>query len=1122
MKHVRISTAFLLIPFLVAGLLAQEGATITGTVTSAETGEPLIGTNVYIGALNLGDASGGDGTYRITVPARLVQGQEADLTVNFIGYRSTIATITLSPGVTTQDFSLERDVLGLEEIVVIGMVGETAAAKMPFAVGRIRAEDLQVPAISAEGALRGKIAGVRVVKGSGQPGSSASVQLRGATSINASGRSQEPLYIVDGVILSDGASMADIDAQDIESIEVVKGAAGASLYGSRAAHGVVQITTSRGKNLALGRTRIAFRSETGYNQLPKKIPYVSNHTFKLAESSYTDDNGHAVASGDFINDDGNWIDPRSADQAGTRAIDWFGDAANGIRFQDNPYKWVATGVPDSLLMYTSGADSGKHYWGPGHRRTAISPPLALPEGGFDQQDRFFDPGQFQITSVSLSQNSPSTNFYASFTNTQEPGVLYNLRGNERNSLRVNLDHNIMETLELSVSTYYAQSTMDEAAERMLANSPFFDITFMPPDVDLLMVDKTDYEREALEGLWAPDTESVFIWADPTNTEEANPIYQLLNRKRERTRNRFLTNVRLNYRPFTWFGLEGNVSLDRTEHARSYFYPKGYKSLSGGGRLGSLDKLNSSNEALNADLTASFLQSLGALTLRSKLRYLYEQDRYEETEAYGSNFAVGKVPSLDVAANTSVGSEKREVLAEGFYFIGGVDYGGKYILDAMLRRDGSSLFGADERWHNYYRFSGAYRISEEPFWAPLKGLFNEFKLRISQGTAGSRPRFTAQYETFSVEGGFVSKENLGNTVLKPEFATETEMGIDFALRDRISVQLTTAKSVIEDQVLLVPMAGYFGYEAQWQNAGTLEAKTLEASVQAVLLQSKDLSWTANLVFDKTTQVITDFNLPAYTWEAPRSQDFFVFYNREGEVLGDMYGVRWLTSMDDLPTGASSDEFDINDDGYVVWVGTGKKYTQGISDSLWGTSSSDGDYGWGMPIAEEDTAGSTFLKMGSVVPDFSYGFSTHLRLGPLSFYALFEGQTGGYIYNMTSQWGMRDNKVAEVDQFGKDDVDKKPTLYYQKLYNVREANSHFIEDGTYFKLQELSLRYNLNLMGTRLTVGVVGRNLLTWTDYSGYDPEVGVGGGEGGSAVMTRFDGYGYPNFRSYSFVFEVEL
>ena len=123
-------------------------------------------------------------------------------------------------------------------------------------------------------------------------------------------------------------------------------------------------------------------------------------------------------------------------------------------------------------------------------------------------------------------------------------------------------------------------------------------------------------------------------------------------------------------------------------------------------------------------------------------------------------------------------------------------------------------------------------------------------------------------------------------------------------------------------------------------------------------------------------------------------------------------------------------------------------------------------------------------------------------------------------------MRDHKTGEENQGGKDDGHKKPTLYYDKLYNVRNPSSHFVEDGSYLKLQELSIHYNLNLsslgFGNRLTIGVVGRNLLTWSNYSGFAPEVGHASSEGGSAVVTRFDGYSYPNFRTFSFILEYDM
>ncbi|MCH7576025.1 MAG: SusC/RagA family TonB-linked outer membrane protein [Candidatus Marinimicrobia bacterium] len=1096
LKRTLLVLGFAVLP-LVA--FAQQGAVISGTVTDAATGDVLRGANVNISSLGIGDATGVDGVYRITATAAAAQGQDAEITVNFIGYAPATATISLTAGDHSQDFALARDVLGLSEVIVTGVVGATPLTKVPFAVGRLSAADLQVPAISAESAIRGKIAGVKVIRGSGRPGSSASVQLRGSTSINASGRSQEPLYIVDGVILSAGASMADIDARDIETIEVVKGAAGASLYGSRAAQGVIQINTSRGKNLALGQTRITFRSETGTNDLPNRIDLVQYHTWKLN------------AAGEFVDKDGNVVDPRDA--AGGKVDDWFVDAAGdeviGIAFQDNPYKFIATGVPE--------AKGG-------------GPPQLIPGGGFDNVDLFFNPGQYQTSTISIGRNSATTNFFASFVNSQNPGVLYQLDGSTRNSIRVNLDHSLRETLRLSVSTYYSQSTIDEVLDGTVGGA-FFDLTFMTPDVDLLAVDETDYERGALPGNWDPklgDDAEIFVNPDPTSIE-SNPLYELTYLDRERTRNRFLVNANLNYRPFDWISLESNVSLDRTESLNQIYYPKGYKSVSPSSvNEGWFFRGHDSNEAINADLTASFFQTIGALNLRVKLRYLYEQDAATGTGVRGSNFAVGDVRTLNAAADKAIESDQAKILAEGFFFIGGIDFDDKYILDVMTRRDRSSLFGEEEREHDYYRFSGAYRISEEPFWV-IKDLFNEFKIRFSQGTAGSRPAFAAQYETYPLSGGFIGgQETLGNKELRPEFATETEFGIDFAVMNRFYIQLTSATSIIEDQILLVPLSGTFGVPAQWQNAGTLKNEIFEASVQASVFSSSALSWDIGFVYDAMTQEMTKLDVPKYTWAPPNSQDMTIFFNRQGERFGTMYGDRWITKTGQLPDEATASEFDVNDDGYVVWVGAGNTYTDGISKYLWGTTSDDG-YDWGIPIAEiqpdEDTGGTTtFLKIGNSIPDFNFGLTSNLRFGNLSLYVLFEGQSGGNIYSMTSQWGMRDNKVAQVDQFGKDDGKKKPTTYYQALYNVRKPNSHFVEDGTYMKLQELSLRYSLSLpqFTNQITLGIIGRNLMTWTDYSGYDPEVGTGGGQGGSAVLTRFDGYQYPNFRTIAFVVEVAL
>lgn len=1094
MKHL----LFIIIVSL-SNLTAQESVSITGVVKDSNSGEVLIGANVVVKGTSSGTATDVNGLYSINVAKG-----EITLECNYIGYK--ISSQKINSNLQTEiNFTLNRDILNADAVVVTGMVGERNITKTPFSIGIVTKDQIEsVSHTSAETAIRGKIPGVRIVKANGQPGSSASVQLRGATSINATGRSQDPLYIVDGVILNEKASLADIDASNISNVEVVKGAAAASLYGARAAQGVINITTSRGNDIPYNSTQVIIRTELGTNDLPNKMAMVQNHSWLQSDSVYTDSSGVNVTIGDYINSSGYWVDPR--DPQGERAVEYFApDSVSGIAFQDNNYKYVETGVPES------------------------GNPELLSSGGFNHMDRFFNPGNYQSSSVSIAHNTPTTNFFTSFNKSNESGILYNLEGNTRNSFRVNIDHSLADKLQLSTSTYFSQSKSDEIGQQV--GSPFFDLAFMNPSIDLLKVDTSNYELGALAGQWNPTYDQIFIRTDPMNPEQDNPLYALLYQQRERMRNRFLTNANLSYMPFSWLALSSNISMDLSETDYTQYYPKGYKTTQGGSLgLGYLGKDVTSTEATNSDFTASISKSFGEVDLRAKTRYLYEKDVYEFLQAEGSQFSVGNLPSLDVATEgKSISSSTTEIISEGYFFILGADVSDKYIADIMLRKDGSSLFGSNERWHNYYRMSFAYRISEEAFWAPMKNMMNEFKLRFSQGTAGNRPDFAAQYETYAVSGGFVSKKNLGNKDLKPELATETEVGIDATILDRFTVQLTSASSTIEDQILQVPLNGPMGFSNQWQNAGTLESSTIEMGLQALLFQTNDITWTANLNYDKSTQIIKEFDLPSYTWAPEGTQDLTVFWNREGETLGTLYGDKIIADGSDLPDYVVSNDFQINDDGYLVWVGPGNSYTDGISKILWGTSDAyynddstlSSSYDWGMPIFTSEKA-----VIGTTVPDYNYAFSTNFKYKAFSFYMLFEGQKGGSIYNLTKQWAMRDHTASEVDQADETDENKKPTLYYDKLYNVAKPTSHFVEDGTYLKLQELSVRYNLNLtkygLGNRLTVALTGRNLLCWTEYSGFDPEVGIAGSAGGSAVLTRFDGYSYPNFRSYALLLELEL
>ncbi|NNE71917.1 MAG: SusC/RagA family TonB-linked outer membrane protein [Rhodothermales bacterium] len=1067
-----LAAAFVVV--LAPSLAFGQAAVITGSVTDGD-GQPLIGANVVIDELVIGSATDLDGRYSFEVPAAQARGQQVTLRSRFVGFSPQMRVITLNPGTQTQDFVLVLDRLRLDEVVVTGVSSATPAKKLAFTVDKLDASQIELaPAANAVQSLQGKVAGVSITQTSGQPGDGASVRLRGTTSLTGS---SAPMYIVDGVILTGG--LADIDALDIESIEVVKGAAASSLYGSRAQNGVIQITTKRGGNVAFNQTRVTFRNEFGSNQLPGDFQANNAHDLRVN------------ATGDFVNSDGvkNTCETCFANGYGPGTVTDDIGATNPVSFYDKAY-----------------ANSGTL------------------NNNFDE---FFQAGDTYTNYLAVSQNSAKTNFHASFTNFQEGGVLPGMDGFNRKSFRVNLDHRINQKLSFSTSSYYASSDRD--VPRSSGFNPFFGLMFTNPLASLSRRDENG---------------NLMVQADPLSVEE-NPLYIIENVDTSDRDSRILGNARVRYEPMEWMNVEANISYDRQDDDFLRFADRGTESIDPSNfNDGQILRTNSVSEALNADLTVSLQRSFDQLTTRGQFKYQAESTDFISQSITGNTLtSEGIADFSNVNGDKIVGSNEQTVRLDGLYATGGIDYADKYIADVLVRRDGSSLFGSEERWQTYYRVSGAWRISEESFY-PFGDWMEEFKLRFSQGTAGGRPGFQAQYETFTLSNGQLSKGTLGNAFLKPELQTEQEFGMDMGIMNRVSASLVYAKAKVEDQLLVVPLPGYFGFGSQWQNAGAIESNTVEFSLDVNVLNGANTSLDMGLVFDRTRQEITEFNTNPYK-TGPQS----AFYYREGEQIGAMYGIHWLDdvaalteqTLDDgsaattgsgVPTGFDPSAFQVNDDGLLVPVGIGNSYTDGIAKSLWGErvdvdGDGDGDMLFGMPIKELNSEGQNFQQIGDALADFNLGLSTNLRWKGFNAYMLWNAQVGGQVYNFTKQWAYRDGRHEDQDQLGKADGDKKPAQYYEALYDATAVNDWYFEDGTYVKLRELSLGYTVpraklqswfgsSLYG--LNISLIGRNLLTFSDYTGWDPDVG----DGGDATLFRVDNFDYPKYRTFTGRVEIQF
>jgi TonB-dependent SusC/RagA subfamily outer membrane receptor len=618
--------ALLLLAMMVPPVAAQRGQ-IAGTVSDSSTGSPVIGAQVMVTGTTLGAVTNEEG--RFTVAA--VPAGTHTLDVRRLGFAArTIRGVEVTAGQTaTVDVRLSAVAFRLQEQVTTGVVDPTSGTRTPFTVGRVTAEDAPVPATNPLQTIQGKIAGATVVN-RGQPGTGTDIILRAPTSIT---KSNAPLIVVDGVILSRtfAASSADLESLDIESIEVIKGAAASSLYGSRASAGVISIRTKRGSDLRDGETRITLRSEIGGAQLPNKVEWSQYHHYMLN------------ASGQYINAAGAVV-PRNQRVA---------DTAYRM-FQDNPY-------PDPV---------------------------------YDQVEEFFDPADFYTNSLTLAQNTAKTNFLTTIANHKTGGVVVGHEGYRRNDLRLNLDHRMRDNLSASVSVYHMRSTRDDLPE-----DTFFALVHLAPDINLRTPDP-----DGTPFAFQPGN-------DPNTDRRENPLYLVATEQETSKRARTLGSADLRFSPLAWLRLEANGSYDRSDREYRFFLDRGFKSEGfPNGDPGFIEQQSGTTNALNASVSANLIGQFRDLTARATFRGLMEREENDFFEAEGNTLRAGQVPDLSAAQFYQSASTFEDVRSNAYFGVVGLDYDGRYIADGLIRRDGSSLFGPEERWHTYYRVSGAWRRS----------------------------------------------------------------------------------------------------------------------------------------------------------------------------------------------------------------------------------------------------------------------------------------------------------------------------------------------------------------------------------------------------------------------------
>lgn len=1056
---------------------AQESSAIRGRITDQMTGQPIAGVMVSVTGTQRGTVTDQSGVFLI--PA--VPVGQREVRIQHIGYQSVVRALTIASGETAAlDVQLQAAVIDMQEIVVTGVAGEQSRAKLPFTVDRLTAAAMPVQAPTAAGMIAGRVAGANFVSPSGRPGASPSIMLRGPTSINAAGRSQDPLYIVDGVILS--SSIIDVDAADIEAIEIVKGAAAASLYGSRAANGVIQITTNRGRNVANDQVRYTVRTDVGAGQLPGRFNLSRRHHFDMRDGQFVSSAGVPC----------DWSECPSVRLAGQRRAD-----------------------PEDAA--TAWNTIQQEEW---------------PGETYDHMRTFFTSGASITNQVTVQGRSGGTNFLASYNRLDEDGIYRFHSGQVRQTFRLNIDQSMRSDMTISASASYTRNQFQDTEGGLHA------LTRMPAGVNLMTPDPR-----------LP--EFVILKPDPFNDNQ-NPILDLMHTHNQRNRGRFLGSMSARYTPVPWLDVSGDVAFDRADIAFENWRRNGIPNHNGILRDGAIEYRHERREGINASATTTLRRTFGELNSTTMLRYLVEHEDNQDVRVWSSKFVAGGVYTIGntPAAERSGSSTSEPERRDGFFVSQQMDFRDRYIIDALVRQDGSSRFGAGERRHWYYRLAGRYRLGEEP-WFNVSAI-DELGLRYSIGTAGTPPRWNAQYETYAITAGSITPQTLGNRNLKPEHATEIEMGVDLMLLNRFSFDLTHARSDVRDQILDVPAIAYTGFSTQWVNAGRLKSNSWESTVSAQFRPRQDMTWTARLMFDRTRNQITELTVPPYQDGINQQGLDAVFFMRPGEVLGTFYGRQFAENCGHLPSGLDCSQFQVNDDGYLVWVGDAgswengwQTYTgpEGTPANWWGTNSGLADalgnpIFWGAPFVGQvidrvSGEPSTYAPLGNTTPKFTVNLANTFAWRSFTLYGLVSAVQGQSVYNLQLQWAAFQNYAGIMDQADiADEAARKPVGYYNALYSHLSPNSHWVVDGSYVKLREMQVSYRASrqtldripvLRGFEgIRMSVTGNNLLTWSGYDGYDPDVGASGGGLGSAALLRVDGYSYPNYRTIRFGVEVNF
>ncbi|MDX1940550.1 MAG: SusC/RagA family TonB-linked outer membrane protein [Saprospiraceae bacterium] len=1069
--------------------------TVKGTVTDAESNEPLIGVSIIVKGTSKGTVSDLDGNYAV----ELAQGENT-LVFTFVGFRTTEVAVN---GQTNLNVSLETAAIGLDEITVTALGISREKKSLGYAIQEIGGDNLdKAKDANLINNLAGKVAGVQVVGNPSGIGGSARVTIRGERSLNIN--ANQPLFVIDGVPISNGfsgnsgRSYQDVDygngagfvnPDDIESVTVLKGGGATALYGSRGANGVILITTKSGKNTkGIG---ISVNSTVMFEN-PLVLPEYQNVYGQGlgGQFEFKDGNGGGIADGV----DENW-GPKFEGQL-IKQFD--GTTSNGFRGADVGNVFTRIGPVNLSAQLAARGEITPTPW------------IAQPDNVKD----FFETGVLQSHNFAVTGSNEKGDFRLSYTWLDQTGIVPNT-DLERNTIAFSGSYKLSDKLTARTVINYLNSES--------GNRP--NLSYGTENIMYLF--NCWFGRginiNSLRDYWQPGRVGLNQFNFNYNYHD-NPYFGVYENTNGQALNRMYGYASLAYQ------FNDNLSLmvrgatdvndEFRDRRRAYSTQRFLR--------GAYREENLEVQETNLDLLLSYDKQLSTdFTLGASVGGNLRKETIKQSDVLAPELAVPGVYALGNSAialqASAFRSEKRVNSAYGTAQLGFRNF---LYLDVAGRNDWSSTLPADN-WSYFYYSTSVSAVLSELMQIGANSPLSFLKVRASLAQIGNDTDpfrlFNVYNSQTAVKGqpAYTESSQLANAELKPEISTALEAGVDVRFfNNRVGIDATYYRTRSENQILPQAISITSGYSQRIVNAGLIENSGVELALNLVPVQlSNGLQWDMNFNFSRNrSKVLELFEDPITGQEVTEyvmADRYIQVQARVGQQMGDMYGIGYARVSNNP-----------NDKYYDP---TGQYVGQIVFNNA------------GKPIAT-----SSRIKLGNYNPDFLLGINNTFSFKGLSLNVLFDIRQGGKIYSHTQTVGREGGQIIETLEgrangydlsvagngvIGEGVVqngDKSFSPNTVKL-SAREWHTSYtlgrglvegvIYDASFAKLREVRLAYTipnkwLGKMPVRdISLSFVGRNLALWSDVPHVDPETAS---TSGGTIIPGVESVALPSTRSWGF------